>query len=351
MNRLPMGLRVAPELLHTVTAVVGGAPGYSAAPAETDVAVFIDNIRHAGSRTSVAASMRAVDNRAAAAGAQWKAADTRDLVVAYPFLGVLYDHETKTLRLPASFLRKTQRFLDAAEAGSVRVVDIDAYVGRIVHGTLVMGVPLGEWWFLLKRARRVQSMVSAGRVGLDDAIPVAPAFVAEARRLQEALAGARRWCPVQLGDAWEVYTDASTDGWGVVARSAVHGIHVTGGKWPPEMRTLHINVLEALVLNEVAALLQPFRVSFVNLFIDNTSVAFAVRNGYCAPSAAMNTAAVSYLTWLQQKGATGTVAYVRSAANPADGPSRGVFDTVVQRLDELRPQHVQVLRPRFGRRG
>jgi hypothetical protein len=57
LTRLPMGSRVGPEVLHTVTCVIAGdrgvvKPQYASAPA-LSITVWIDNVRAAGNRGEV----------------------------------------------------------------------------------------------------------------------------------------------------------------------------------------------------------------------------------------------------------------------------------------------------------
>jgi hypothetical protein len=336
MRRLPMGFTCAPELMHSITATLGMSPGYSArtVPADVTSDIFVDNIRLSGSQGQVCRATQSVDERAALCGVAWKQSDSRDTAQKYCFLGVEYDHSARTVRLKSEFVQKLRNFAETMSCqGTVTAGELESYVGRMVHACAVLNIPLGRYYFILKYSRRVQSKLNRGIIGPDAVLTLPPSFVRNVRRINGAFAQTRVVSPPHPRGAerYTVYTDASLEGWGVVVeRESDRQLSVFGGKWDD---SAHINVLEARVLQILASICDSFPdMTSLDVYVDNTTVAYAARKSLCLRNGEINDCIVSFLDWVRARNLAHRIFWVASGANPADPPSRGTTDGVVERL-------------------
>ncbi|KAK7201326.1 hypothetical protein NESM_000194800 [Novymonas esmeraldas] len=119
---------------------------------------------------------------------------------------------------------------------------------------------------------------------------------------------------------FDVYSDATPDGWGAVCidretKSTV----ILGARWP--QRANNINAAEtraiAMAFSELRHRFPPR--SKIHLYVDNTSALASVRQ-HRARSYAVNEELHRLLPYLEQFDVTAS--YIASADNPADAPSR-----------------------------
>ncbi|KAJ9438701.1 hypothetical protein DIPPA_10770, partial [Diplonema papillatum] len=109
LNRLPMGHSCAPELMHTLTAVLAGHPDFVGSEFAADgvtVHAWVDNIRICGSRAAVLCQTEELDRLAARVHASWKPEDSNDASSDYDFIGVTFDHGRKTVAPAARLIEK-----------------------------------------------------------------------------------------------------------------------------------------------------------------------------------------------------------------------------------------------------
>jgi len=147
--------------------------------------------------------------------------------------------------------------------------------------------------------------------------------------------------PTQL----DVYTDASTSGWGIVIND-----EWWSGQWSEADKDQHINWLELQTIFKAVKLPQ-VQGKMINLMVDNTTtIAYVNRFGGTRSPALMELAERIWQHCLQ----TGTrlrTTYVPSPFNPADAPSRqmvqqlewSIDHSFFQQLDQTwGPHHVDV---------
>ena len=90
LTRLPMGHCCAPEIMHSMAAVMAGDPAYvdpEWAVRDVVAHVWIDNIRYTGAAAAVRRHTELLDARADAFDVTWKESDSRSVVARYDFLG------------------------------------------------------------------------------------------------------------------------------------------------------------------------------------------------------------------------------------------------------------------------
>jgi hypothetical protein len=96
----------------------------------------------------------------------------------------------------------------------------------------------------------------------------------------------------------ELYTDASSKGWGGHADSLS-----VSGTWSPAESSLHINLLEMMAVSRsLKAFLAYLRNKSVLLFTDNTTVSFYLTKQGGARSQSLSLAAEEILLWCQNHG-------------------------------------------------
>ena len=123
-----------------------------------------------------------------------------------------------------------------------------------------------------------------------------------------------------------LYTDASLSGWGACFFDDDGFTTSTGGSWSPEESKLDISVLEARAVRLAFSTLarQLARCRSVDLRVDNTGVEYALRRGG-ARAEDLNREVGEFFEAHGGVPFATTVGYVKSADNPADAPSRGVY--------------------------
>jgi hypothetical protein len=124
-----------------------------------------------------------------------------------------------------------------------------------------------------------------------------------------------------------LFTDASLEGFGAVLFGP-SATHIFAGKWESCESALHIHILEAKALRLA---LQKFELSItecghIQVFIDNTSLLFALRRSH-SNSFILNNE-IRKIHSCTAFPCVETVQYVPSAFNAADGPSRGTYESV-----------------------
>ena len=144
---------------------------------------------------------------------------------------------------------------------------------------------------------------------------------------------------VRMAEVDATFVDASLEGWGGVVVEQSGALTVVGDIWRQE-KGLHINILEAkALLNTLLALdlwdLKGFR---LDIRVDNTSVMGAVRKR-CQKNKILNDVVLA--VWLIFKKVVFSVKYIKSALNPADGPSRTSMGLLSS--EKLRSQVIQAV--------
>ena len=120
-----------------------------------------------------------------------------------------------------------------------------------------------------------------------------------------------------------IFTDASTHGWGGVVIDGPH-VHIMSGRFAAAAR-LHINIKEIIaVRNSIRDCPVELRGRNVFVVVDNTTAKAGIRKGV-SKSFSVNLAVGRLFDAIAEKGLQQIrVAYIRSAENPADEPSRNL---------------------------
>ena len=197
-----------------------------------------------------------------------------------------------------------------------------------MHASAVSGVSPGRFWFTLKFIRRIINKINRGIVSLDSLVSVPRSIQLELEKWMNG-ASTERVINIKVSSKMRILTvfvDASLEGWGGVIVEPSGELTVVGDVWKKE-KGLHINVLEAKVLLNTLRALDNRSLGKLKLDIrvDNTSVMGAVRKKQCLKNKISNDLVLAVSDWLAIRRLEFTIKYIRSALNPADGPSRAAL--------------------------
>jgi hypothetical protein len=250
------------------------------------------------------------------------------------------------VRLKPESLDKLRRFIRSLEADTVTAGDIESFYGRLVHACAVLDIPLGRHYFAFKYCRRVQARLARGVLDPDDKVSCPSSFARAVPRILHDMSGMRKVRPQHVAgpkNSFNVYVDASLDGWGVVVeRVADRRLSIFGGRWDERA---HINVLEARGLSIIRSVFDSYfpEARIMHIFIDNTTVCAAARRQSCFANSEINSHAVEFTEWCRARDMDYHISWIASKANPADPPSRGTKAGIVERL------HTVIERPEVTR--
>ncbi|KAJ9448705.1 hypothetical protein DIPPA_06353 [Diplonema papillatum] len=328
LTRLPMGHTCAPELMHTLASVAAGHPEYVreefAVPRSIVTHVWVDNIRYSGPRADVLKSTTALDELALAATITWKPKDSHTAVDRYEFIGVGWQHDTKTVGLSEKLRCRIEAARSEVSSGSMTAAALESLAGRLLHASAIVGVFAGEFYFALKFFRRLMNTLNRGEKAVDTKVELSGCLKTSLLNWTGRVLGRRR-VPIEgKPPCATIFVDASLDGWGgVLVDANTSAMEVVGSRWTPRERKLHINELEALAFERsVKAMPTSYVGGAVTVVVDNTTVQGVARKGACVRSRVLNDAVMSALLFLKSHDVSVSVKWVRSAGNPADLPSR-----------------------------
>lgn len=322
-TRLPMGHCVAVDIMQILTQVIAGDKTV-VKPEFADrmrAHVWVDGFRYAGSRAEVSAALARADDRAAEFKATWKA--TTPAEQRYDFIGVEWNHAEHSVRVA----EKTHKKLQAADIAKLTIGDLEQFVGRLIFAAGVTRIPLAQFYFAMKIARREANRVDRGEVPLSEPATIPPS-VAENLTNWRAAVNKRLVIKERSNNkpAVTLFSDASEQGWGAVLvddSGSVIGSY--GQRWSTTEAKDHINALELKALQLAIGRFLPVLSTTKRLTVrvDNTTTLATVARG-ATRSENLVPLVAAVTNALKQANVATEVGYVKSADNPADGPSRGL---------------------------
>ena len=324
LERMPMGHACAPEIMHFLTAALGGVHGVVAPqfePQDVHVEAWIDNLRFTGSKTAVAAAAERVDAELQRVRGTWNDADATTAATQYGFIGVEWCHGTGRVRVSRKLWKKLS---DVDLAQPMRADDYESFVCRLLYAASIAGVAPGAYWWAIKHARRVMNALNRGVLQVGDAVQLSPAVRRIFARWRVAVQGWRRITPAwsAVSRSCTLFVDASKKGWGGVFVSADGELAITGALWKADEAALHINILEAITFARAIPALVTAPLDALDVYVDNTTVIGVSRKGISEVSEALTAAVLQALHGLSQLDAPWRLSYVATDKNPADLPSR-----------------------------
>lgn len=280
---------------------------------------YIDNIRFAGEAGVCEDAWRFFRGRAESAGLTFEVVTAWSPV--YTFLGILYNHNEKTVRLGPKAQKKLALRLHEIETGVFQqwlMQDIVSVFGILIWGSTVLALCPAPYYWVYKFLRRRSSLT------LTTTADVWPSITTLLKQWIRAVSSGTNFVSrnCNINQTVYVFSDASLDGYGVVVYAG-NKIYITAGAFN---RLEHINILEArawmhaitfvlLVLGEKAI------TTHIQFRIDNTSVIFAQDNGRSS-NFFLNVIISRLQPMLRACFASFGVDYVKSCNNHADIFSR-----------------------------
>ena len=320
MTRLPMGLRSAVELMHIATKVLVGHPDYvkpCSIVRNIQSHVFVDDFRCAGAPAALEEARAVIDARAKSLGIILKS--TTEIKTRYVFLGLVFDHDKKTISISS----KTDRKLPDDISPTTTAIELQRLVARLIWCSGGLRIPLACFYFPMKWATRLCNRINAGEIAPSDVVSLPPSVVDSLRQWLHVARMPYRNAHRPGNQHMILFTDASIKGWGAYLILPDGRLYITGGSWRFSATSGDIAALEAravrYAVDTFARLIA--RYSEIELRIDNTSVASAIPRGV-ARSFDLNRELAPVFTTLRALHVTATASYVESSRNLADPVSR-----------------------------
>lgn len=326
LNRLPMGISTAPELMQIVTSTLAGDPIFCAPKfrATAMVDVWIDNVMYSGSKEKVEQSVVAFKQSVADAKATLNNTESTGCTRNLDFIGMQFNFADGTIDLATKNKAKINA-MDFSVGSRMRISDLETATARLMYASSVLGVRLAKYYYAIKFLRRKLSELNRETASRDDIVRIPESSLETYRRwLDDVKNSPPRKMPAMTGrPRFTMWSDASLSGWGaVLINEATQRVAVVAGRWSAEEAMLHINILEA---RAVLLALERFTIidnAIIQPKIDNTSVIGSLRKGLS------NSADLSeYITTIDDMASRRNIImlqpeYVRSEDNLADPWSR-----------------------------
>jgi hypothetical protein len=213
-------------------------------------------------------------------------------------------------------VRKAQNAIADLQKDDWTFADAESAFGVCVYASLVLRLATHRYYYVYKYFRRMHRKITLFNEDRHAPARVWPCIKALWTAWLNEIANHSGRCKPGASPEYVVITDASKIGGGVlIFKEGVRCVSY-GFRWSAKQSDLHINILEALAVKTAVEYLPPG--SKCHIVIDNTSVigglmkrrsrAFHLNNIVGEVTQRVNVLSVSY---------------VESAANPADGFSRG----------------------------
>ena len=328
MRRVMMGHVVAVELMQLLAGVVFGdsrvVQEQHVAPAAT-VDIWIDGVIYTGSREAVNESVTQARQAARDLKATIKNEPTTVDVASQKvtFIGVDWNFSDHTVKLGTKTLRK----LPEKMPERLTAQEVEQMIGRLIFAAGLLQIPLAEFYFTMKWAKRVCSKINSGEYRLDTEVEVPPCLRKELPRwLKSAGTTHRPRVIIQNSIKPILFVDATPDDYGAILVMPSGQVHVTGGKFDRSDGLdpiIAVREAQAILyaMQDFQELLRPY--DDVDVRCDNTTAEQSLRKGNskCAEIAdvvcRILRRSVAFKINI-------SISRIGTKENPADEPSRGL---------------------------
>lgn len=317
--RLPMGIRVSPELMQLILTAVSPPEDN----ADVSTLRYVDNVLVAGSFEAVLAWRSRFLERCRAAGITINGEAVNEPHQRGVFCGRGYDFATKSTFIPEKELAALRDIRNGLH-GVKCLDDVAAILGHLIWAARIVGLPIPRFFYAVKFFRRVSAKFQANRK--EAAILIWPSALPAFNAWLAGLLGSGE-VPVDSllcrPPSVHVFTDATLTGFGGVAIDESGAISVVGERWTErDLKGFpHINQLELRAIHRVLCSFSALVLDKdVQLYVDNAAALSTVDKG--ASRSYWLSREMSY--WALPRMSSLSAAYIPSHANPADEPSRGL---------------------------
>lgn len=343
LERLPMGISTAPELMQIITSTLAGDPIFCSAAFSSHalVDVWIDNILFSGSEEKVKRASAAFLKTVEDVGATLNLDECTECSRAVNFIGMTLNFEECSVDLAPKNRKKIEE-MDFTAGNRMRIADIETATARLMYASSVLGVRLAKHYYAIKFLRRKLSELNRETAQRSDVVTIPASSLEAFRRWHAEVKGASaRKLPSMGGrKRFTLWTDASLTGWGaVLIDESTQRVAIVAGRWSEEEAMQHINVLEAKAITLALERFEVIDNAIIQPKVDNTSVMGSLRKGMsnsadlseCIAKVDNITASKNIILLRPQ--------YVKSADNLADYWSR-----LPAKEDDVSPKALQAAR-------
>jgi hypothetical protein len=309
-KRLPMGFVASCDTQQAFTLSMSGTPARVAAR------TYIDGTRYVGTFTDVQRALHAARDACSQHNA---AAEFGTPATTHEWLGVIYDYTAKTVKLNDAIVTKLATATRSVTSWSCR--DMMQAFSYLLYAAPVHRRYLADFYHCMKFYSRRCRALQDESAHLDSPANVWPSILPQLTRWLTATIDNKPTRPPPRCDSakWTLFTDSSGSGWGaVLINDTSCETRTVGGRWTLAEK-LHINTKETLALaNALRSFDTLLGHDAIRVFVDNTSTIATVKRTF-GRSFGLNMAVKQ--VQLCGKNIV-SIAYVASAENPADAPSR-----------------------------
>lgn len=327
MCRLPLGLVPSCQIMEVVTLALIGSPIVCATPYITrpDVRVdgYVDDFRAAGSTRALEYFTSETNRRAALFNVQLK--KPLEIAESVTFLGVVFDHGTKQVRIAPKTLSKLPDSIGSSVAAGL----LYRTVARLIFCSAPLKIGLFAFYMTMKHTTSVCNKINNRVIDDETLISVPEGLRSSINRWIQLARGSATydrddWAP-PTSPRCTLYTDASLRGWGAHFISSTGAVYIVGGKWrdPSQLSSKDINQLEGRAVRYAFSALKEhiLRHRVVDLRIDNTSVLSAMQRGR-GKAETVHFETLDAIKFAFESKIVIKAEYVASAENKADITSR-----------------------------
>jgi hypothetical protein len=340
---MPMGSRPSAEVMHRITDALSSIPDILKPYVTKNV--HVDNVRFMSESREVLEQIKCLMKERLQ---KYRVSINEELEVATEadFYGLQFDHQAGMVSMTT---RTKETLINLrpllTTQPSPRREQLSLF-GRLQYLSRVFRLPMYRYFHAMKFLRSISKNIQMETEQLDTVAPIWPSILSQTRQWLEQLIEqpAMQTQRVNLSSpVFHLYTDASTKGWGAILLCPDGAMHVAGARFREKHTHREITQLEVAAVHEaLAAFSTHLQDSVLHLHVDNTAAKAGVARNY-SPSFAVNNELGKVARAVASLHATiSDISYVRSEDNPADHPSRGVFDV------ELLKTAVSALHPSFS---
>ncbi len=368
LNRLPMGFRPSVEIIQLIcetlslqsTAVVPSIKISSTnnnndgdnnnnnntltetvqlTSNRTSHRTWVDGFQVTGRKEECEAVFHKIKKISNYVGVTWKD-DGVELLHEYDFIGIHFNHNLHQVSVADKTLTKLPQKVSTTQP--YFTTELEAMISRLYFCAGVLRLIPADYYFVIKQINRYVSRLN--KTGATDEQHTLPGSVVSS--LNEWIKQSRTKLTLPPDNQYNsipnnknkmkqkkkfdvLFIDASLWGWGAFFVGADGVIAIAGGAWTrkfdqDELTSDKIAELEGIALNNGLKTFEE-RLNVrknVDIRIDNTSLMYGTRKGKSKTSPALNQQIKIAVHFLKERNFCFTVAYVHTAENWADHPSR-----------------------------
>ena len=327
MTRIPMGIAPAVEMMQLIMEVLIGCSSVCKPQFAINIVkhkhAYVDDIRVSGTVPQVAEACRQIIANAAALNITLKNKPVPQ--ARYVYLGATFDHAKRSITIGPKLKAKIPTSFSASQ---IVGKDLHSLVGRLIHASGMLRLPLISYSFCIKWCARKFNQFNRGLASPTELVGLPDSVVRVLNTWCSVAHSTRLISPAPLRPHLTFFVDASLKGWGATVITHNSQVFHAGGRW--KAHETHsdnsrgiISLLEAKAFRNCVLCFSDLIVFHrnVDFRIDNTSVESGIRRG-AARSPDIVEVLKHPIEFLSAFDVQATVAYVKSADNLADAKSR-----------------------------